>query len=114
MGAHYSTSSSSSAAAAPSCESSDDVGGSPSYEPDKFIPSGAASIVPSSPMPVLARPETFEEKLYRKVSAVEINVVKCSCYQGDYQYVCIYNIEIINCFHPFSDKNKNTFHFLIL
>ncbi|KAL7497560.1 hypothetical protein ACHAWT_006102 [Skeletonema menzelii] len=63
MGAIHSTPSFSSATA--SCESNDGSSG-PSYEPDSKIPSGAASSVPPAPMPVLARPETFEEKLYRK------------------------------------------------
>lgn len=58
MGAHHS----SSAAAVASCEDS-----GPSYDTDKTIPAANASSVPPSPMPVLARPETFEEKLYRKV-----------------------------------------------
>ena len=67
MGATHSTASFSSATAA--CENdSGSSGGGPSYEPDTQIPSGSASSVPPAPMPVLARPETFEEKLYRKVS----------------------------------------------
>ena len=65
MGATHSTPFTSTA----SCESSND-GGGPSYEPDSNIPSAAASSVPPAPMPVLARPETFEEKLYRKVSVL--------------------------------------------
>lgn len=79
MGASHSTpSTSTSPATTASCEAND--GGGPSYEPDSKIPSGAASSVPPAPMPVLARPETFEEKLYRKVSSVElIGVGICSC-----------------------------------
>lgn len=57
MGAHHSSS-----AAVASCDDG------PSYDTDKTIPAANASSVPPSPMPVLARPETFEEKLYRKVS----------------------------------------------
>ena len=72
MGATHSTSTSSSTTT--SCESND--GGGPSYEPDSKIPSGAASSVPPAPMPVLARPETFEEKLYRKVSSAVLIVVE--------------------------------------
>ena len=62
MGAHHSSSAATAAAVA-SCED-----GGPSYDTDKTIPAANASSVPPSPMPVLARPETFEEKLYRKVS----------------------------------------------
>ena len=62
MGAHHSSSAAASAAVT-ACEDS-----GPSYDTDKAIP--AASSVPPSPMPVLARPETFEEKLYRKVSSL--------------------------------------------
>lgn len=69
MGASHSTPfASSSSATTASCEAND--GGGPSYEPDSKIPSGSASSVPPAPMPVLARPETFEEKLYRKVSSI--------------------------------------------
>lgn len=57
---------------AASCESSSNDGGGPSYEPDSKIPAAAASSVPPGPMPVLARPETFEEKLYRKVSCWKV------------------------------------------
>ena len=64
MGAHHSSSAATAAAVAScSCEDS-----GPSYDTDKVIPAANASSVPPSPMPVLARPETFEEKLYRKVS----------------------------------------------
>mmetsp|Transcript_24419 Transcript_24419/g.36992 ORF Transcript_24419/g.36992 Transcript_24419/m.36992 type:complete len:148 (+) Transcript_24419:78-521(+) len=72
MGATHSTPFTSTA----SCESSKD-GGGPSYEPDSNIPSAAASSVPPAPMPVLARPETFEEKLYRKFKAEPLIPIGC-------------------------------------
>mmetsp|Transcript_13298 Transcript_13298/g.21826 ORF Transcript_13298/g.21826 Transcript_13298/m.21826 type:complete len:150 (+) Transcript_13298:78-527(+) len=74
MGAIHSTPSFSSATA--SCESNDGSSG-PSYEPDSKIPSGAASSVPPAPMPVLSRPETFEEKLYRKFKAEPLVPIGC-------------------------------------
>jgi hypothetical protein len=71
MGAAHSTPFTSITTTTASCDSSNDGSGGnggPSYEPDSKIPAAAASSVPPGPMPVLARPETFEEKLYRKVS----------------------------------------------
>lgn len=86
MGATHSSPFFNSSAATASCESND--GGGPSYETDEKIPAADSSSVPPAPMPTLARPETFEEKLYRKVSEKCWYVLTWHCFgmEIDHEY----------------------------
>ena len=68
MGAHYSSTRSSFTA---DCAADDGPG---SADPRLMSSRNASSpIVPPTPMPQLMRPETFEEKLYRKVCVCNAN-----------------------------------------
>lgn len=79
MGAHHSIQSST------ACESKDNKSTSSAFEPGgaaaadpPLTPQNArAPIVPLKPMPQLQRPETFEEKLYRKFKAEPLVPIGC-------------------------------------
>lgn len=70
MGARHSTGSTACQSTPPKAK---DAGSTSAFEPGgtgdpPLVPKNAAApIVPPKPMPQLQRPETFEEKLYRKV-----------------------------------------------
>jgi hypothetical protein len=70
MGAHYSSTRSSFTA---DCAADDGPG---SADPRLMSSRNASSpIVPPTPMPQLMRPETFEEKLYRKVCVCNAKII---------------------------------------
>lgn len=99
MGAHQSTQSTAYCApkadATTSTSSALEPGGNNDAPPPLMPQNATAPVVPAkpaAPMPQLMRQETFEEKLYRKVSVLLLfwNVWTCvSCY-----FICTNNIHI--------------------